>query len=66
MRRYDIVSGVIFTILALAQLTRTLLAWPVQVAGFDVPIWFSGVAFLITGSLAVWAFRSSRRHVSAT
>ena len=37
MRRYELVSGIFFSILALAQLTRTLLAWPVQVAGFWVP-----------------------------
>lgn len=61
MRRYELVSGIFFTILALAQLTRAVLGWPVQVAGFTVPIWVSGVAFLIAGSLAMWAFRSASR-----
>ena len=65
MRRYELVSGVLFSIIALAQLTRTLLGWPVQVDGFNVPVWFSGVAFLITASLAVWAFRSGGRQLSA-
>jgi hypothetical protein len=64
MRRYELVSGVFFSILALAQLTRTLLAWSVQVAGFVVPVWFSGVAFFIVGGLAVWAFRSAGGHAS--
>ena len=59
MRRYHIVSGTLFTIIALAQLTRTLLGWPLQVDGVDVPVWVSGLAFLITGSMAVWAFRSA-------
>ena len=31
MHRYELVSGIIFTIVALAQLTRTLLGWPAQV-----------------------------------
>lgn len=62
MRRYEQVSGIFFSILALAQLTRTLLGWPVQVAGFSVPVWCSGVAFLIVGGFAVWAFRSAGRH----
>ena len=62
MRRYELVSGIFFTILALAQLTRAVLGWPVQVAGFTVPIWVSGVAFLIAGSLAMWAFRSGGRN----
>jgi len=65
MRRYELVSGIIFTIIAFAQLTRTLLGWPVQVAGVSVPVWPSGLAFLITGSLAVWAFRSAGRHLAA-
>ena len=64
MRRYELVSGIGFSIIALAQLTRTLLGWPVQVDLFTVPIWVSGVAFLITGSLAAWAFRSAGRHAA--
>jgi hypothetical protein len=58
MRRYELVSGIIFTLVALAQLTRVALGWQLQVDGFNVPIWASGAAFLISGSLAIWAFRS--------
>ncbi|PYP53395.1 MAG: hypothetical protein DMD39_05030 [Gemmatimonadetes bacterium] len=61
MHRYELVSGIIFTIVALAQLTRTLLGWPAQVSSFNVPIWWSGLAFLIAGTMAVWAFRSAAR-----
>jgi hypothetical protein len=32
-----------------------------RVATFDVPVWFSVLAALIAGSLAVWAFRVSAR-----
>ncbi len=65
MRRYHLVSGIVFSIIALAQLTRTLLGWAVQVDGFTVPVWVSGVAFLITGGLAVWAFRSAGHQLPA-
>ena len=65
MRRYELVSGIVFSIIALGQLTRTLLGWPVQVDLFTVPVWASGVAFLITASLAVWAFRSAGPRISA-
>lgn len=65
MRRYHLVSGVVFSILALAQLIRTLIGWTVQVAGFTVPVWLSGVWFILLGSLAIWAFRSARHHPSA-
>jgi len=60
MRRYEQVSGTIFAVIALAQLTRSLLGWPAQVGSVSIPIWLSIIAFLITGSLAIWAFRASR------
>jgi hypothetical protein len=60
MRRYELISGIIFTIMAAVQLLRTVLGWPVQVDLFTVPVWLSGVAFLITGSMAIWAFRLAR------
>jgi hypothetical protein len=60
MHRYELVSGIIFTIMAIVQLTRTVLGWPVQIDLFTVPVWLSGVAFLITGGMAIWAFRSAK------
>lgn len=59
MRRYELVSGIIFALVALAQLTRAVLGWPLQIDGFSVPIWCSGVAFVIAGALAIWGFRSA-------
>lgn len=58
MRRYTLVSGLFLSLLALVQLLRIVMRWPVHVAGFDVPLWFSAVAALIAGALAVWAFRA--------
>ena len=60
MRRYAQISGTLFTLIALAQLCRVILGWPAQVGGVSIPIWFSIVACLVTGSLAIWAFRVSR------
>jgi hypothetical protein len=60
MRRYEQVSGTFFSLLALLQLTRVVAGWPVQVATVTVPLWASVIAFLITGSFAIWAFRASR------
>jgi hypothetical protein len=57
MQRYATVSGAFFVLVACAQLLRVIMQWPVRVATFDVPLWASGVAVLIAGSLAVWAFR---------
>jgi hypothetical protein len=57
MQRYVRVSGVFFALLAGVQLTRALLGWPVQVAEVTVPVWVSGLACMIVGSFAVWAWR---------
>ncbi len=59
MPRYEVVSGIVFTIVSLAQLTRTLLGWPAQIDGVSIPVWWSGVAFVVSGALALWAFRSA-------
>jgi hypothetical protein len=65
MRRYEVVSGTIFAIVSLVQLTRILMGWPVQIDLFTVPVWFSAVAFIVTGALSIWAFRSSSRGAAA-
>jgi hypothetical protein len=59
MRRYEQVSGTIFAIVSLVQLTRIAMGWPVQIDLFTVPIWFSVIAFIVTGALSIWAFRSA-------
>ena len=60
MRRYEQVSGAFFCLLALVQLTRVVLRWPVQVATVDVPLWASIVAFFAASGFAIWAFRTAR------
>jgi hypothetical protein len=60
MRQYVVVSGLIFAVVAVAQLVRVVMAWPVHIGSFDAPNWVSGIAVLIAGSLAIWAFRVRR------
>ena len=57
MRRYALLSGTIFAIIACAQLWRAALAVPVQMGSFVVPPWYSFVAALVAAAIAVWAFR---------
>ena len=58
MRRYEQVSGAFFSLLAIVQLARLLMRWPVQVASVNVPLWASAVAVVVTATLATWAFRT--------
>jgi hypothetical protein len=57
MRRYVLVSALVFDALTALQLVRLLLRWPVIVNGLAVPLWVSGVAVLVAGTMAVWAMR---------
>lgn len=57
MRRYAQISGAFLFLVALVQLIRLLLGWPVRVANVDVPVWMSGIPVLVAGGLAAWAFR---------
>ncbi len=57
MRTYALVTGCIFGVLALAHVARLFLEWPVQVAGWVVPMWISWIGILAAGALSVWAFR---------
>jgi len=57
-RNYIVVSGVIFCVVAVAQASRALMQLPVHIGSFEVPVWASWVAFVVAGSLCVWAFRS--------
>ncbi len=59
MRRYEQVSGAFFCLLAIVQLTRLVMRWPVDVAGVSVPLWASAVAVIVTASFATWAFRTA-------
>ena len=60
MRLYVQLSGAFFGLLAAVQLTRFLMSWPVTVAAITIPVWASGLAFVVAGSFALWAFRASR------
>jgi hypothetical protein len=57
-RNYIVVSGAIFGLVALLQVCRALLQLPVRIGSFEVPVWASWIAAVVTGGLCVWAFRS--------
>ncbi len=57
MRTYVLVATIFFDLLTVVQLTRLVLRWPVFVAGVSIPLWVSGIAALIVGSLAIAGMR---------
>ena len=65
MRTYVLVSALVFTAIMALQVVRLLLAWPVTVAGYAVPLWASAVAAVVAGALAVSAMRLLMRMRSS-
>jgi hypothetical protein len=61
MSAYLLVSRALFAIVALLHLTRMLAHWPAVVGGWAVPLWVSGLGFVVAGALSVWGAQVSRR-----
>ena len=59
-RSYCVVSGVLFSLVALAHLLRIVSGTPITVEAYDVPMWVSWFGLLVPAALATWAFRNSR------
>ena len=57
MRAYVLISGAAFGAVALVHVIKLFLDWPIQVAGWVLPIWISWIAILAGTTLCVWAFR---------
>ena len=63
-RRFSLVAGVIFGLIALGHVLRIIFGWSLVVQGFSVPMWASGLAVVILGYLAYEGFRLARKSWS--
>ena len=55
MRAYLQISGTLFGIVAVGHLLRLFRHWPVNLAGYAVPLWVSWIGLLLAGGLSFWA-----------
>jgi len=58
---FTLLAVVLFSLIALLQLLRFGLGWEVAVNGVTVPVWVSGIAFVIAVGLALMVWREMRR-----
>lgn len=58
---FTIIAIVLFSLIALLQLLRFFLSWEVTVNGMTVPVWVSGIAFVILAGVAVMVWRETRK-----
>jgi hypothetical protein len=65
-RTYSLVTGVIFSLVALLHALRLLRGWHVVIGDFSVPVWVSWIGLAIAGYLAYEGLRlSSHDKVAA-
>lgn len=61
MKPFTAAACVLLGVIAVLQLVRFAAGWEVTVDGHVVPVWASGVAALVAGTLAAMTWRESRR-----
>ncbi len=59
-KNYCVVSGVLFTLVALAHLLRIVYGMSIQIDDFAVPMLASWIGLIVPAGLAYWAFRLIR------
>lgn len=60
MQPFTRIAIVVLSLVAILQLIRFILGWEVLVNGLSVPVWASGVVFVVAGGLAIMLWRESR------
>jgi membrane protein implicated in regulation of membrane protease activity len=60
-RPFTMIAIALFSLIALLQLLRFILGWEVTVNGVSVPVWASGIVFVIAAGLAVMVWRETRK-----
>ena len=60
-RPASLVASILFFLMAVGQLCRAIVGIEVTVAGIEVPIWMSSVAFVVLATLAFWILKERRK-----
>lgn len=60
IKSFCTLAAAIFALIALLQLIRIVLAWPITLNGADVPFWASWIAVIVAGALSFVGFRATQ------
>jgi dolichyl-phosphate-mannose--protein O-mannosyl transferase len=63
MKNYHYVTGILFAIMALAQLARMINHWDVAVGPWSMPASMAWLPFVVFAALCVWSFSSLRKSM---
>lgn len=51
----------LFALISLLQLLRVIMGWDVMVNGVLVPLWASGIAFVVAGAMSLLLWRETHQ-----
>jgi len=60
MKPFTTIAIAFLSLIAIMQLTRFVRGWEVMINGVSVPLWASGLAFIVVGGIAAMLWRESR------
>ena len=60
MKPFTTIAVAIFAVIAIVHLIRLVEGWEVTIAGFAIPVWWSGLGLVVAGGLALMVWRESR------
>jgi hypothetical protein len=60
MKPFTFLATVIFALVALVQLVRVALGWPVTINGIEIPLWASAVVAAVAALMSIMVWRENR------
>jgi tellurite resistance protein TehA-like permease len=60
-KQYFTIASIVFVVIAIAHLARIIWMMEATIAGYEVPLWCSGVAVIVAGYLATRGFMAAHR-----
>ena len=57
---FTLVAVAVLSLVSLLQLLRLLLGWEMTIDGIAIPLWASGLAFVVAAGLAAMVWRERR------
>lgn len=60
MKPFTLIAIVVFSLVSILHLVRLILGWEILVGGVTIPLWLSGIGFIIAGGLAAMLWRETR------
>ena len=58
---FTLIAVGLLSLIAVLQLLRFVLGWEVTINGVGIPVWASGIAFVVAAGLAVTVWLEARK-----